>query len=222
MIACIPSKVARKTNLNDEYLRVIAFWAMLLDHHAYLNLEPNINYFILRIIGRLAAPIFFYLLVKGWKRSRNVKKYFFRLVFWGFISQAVLFFLNIEHAVNILLSMAVALVMLESCQKLGWYWIIFYCICAEILNLESGFYGILMCFIFGFLKGRILGLSLVLVNIFAVVIGYFSVIQLFSLLSLLLIKSEFKNRLIDGFIIKIPKIFWYLIYPLQWILIYII
>ena len=219
MITRISSEVAQK-NLNDEYLRCIAFLAMLVDHYAVLNLEVNFKYLIFRIIGRLAAPIFFYLLVKGWKRSKNIKRYFLRLVFWGVVSQAILFFLNIEHEVNILLSMAVSLVMLESCKRLGWYWIILWCICGEILNLEYGWYGILICFSFGFLKGKVLGLNLLFINVLAV--EKLSIIQMFSLLSLILIKSEFKSSFVDKFISKIPKIFWYISYPLQWVILKLI
>ncbi|MHA1898537.1 MAG: TraX family protein, partial [Promethearchaeota archaeon] len=56
---------------------------MVFDHIGAV-LYPRI---ILRIIGRLAFPIFAFLIVEGYERTRDPKKYLLRLFLWGMVSQ---------------------------------------------------------------------------------------------------------------------------------------
>ena len=51
-------------------LRIIACAVMLIDH---IGLTLGINE--LRIIGRLAFPIFAFLLVNGYRHTKNLNKY---------------------------------------------------------------------------------------------------------------------------------------------------
>lgn len=63
-------------------LRIIACVSMLLDH---IGFAFNIN--ILRIIGRLAFPLYLYLLYNGYKHSSNRVMYAVRLGIFAIISQ---------------------------------------------------------------------------------------------------------------------------------------
>jgi len=71
--------------LNNFYLKLIAILSMTLDHVALFLVSFNfisdtsVIYTILRILGRIALPIFIYLLYEGVKHSTNIKKYLFRL-----------------------------------------------------------------------------------------------------------------------------------------------
>ncbi|MCR5309452.1 MAG: conjugal transfer protein TraX [Bacilli bacterium] len=63
--------------LNSFWLRLIALITMTIDHiGAALKYA---DYYVLRIIGRLAIPIFFFLAVEGALKTSNRKKYIFRL-----------------------------------------------------------------------------------------------------------------------------------------------
>lgn len=68
-------------------LRLIAFFAMLIDHVAVVFLVDSSFYFPLRMIGRLAFPIFAFLTVQGYFCTRNFSRYLFRLVVTALISQ---------------------------------------------------------------------------------------------------------------------------------------
>ncbi|MEM1688857.1 MAG: TraX family protein [Candidatus Anstonellales archaeon] len=66
-----------------ELLRIVAMLAMLLDH---VGVIFDVEY--LRVIGRIAFPIFAYILVDNLIRTPEVQeKYLWRLLVFGVISQ---------------------------------------------------------------------------------------------------------------------------------------
>ena len=100
-----------KCGLSQESLKLIACITMLLDHiGATLVLRmvqgmpmPNDQYrqlvgiyYAFRIIGRIAFPIFCFLLVEGAYRTRNPKKYGLRL-FIGMLLSEIPFDLAFSH-----------------------------------------------------------------------------------------------------------------------------
>lgn len=93
--------------ISGSTIKIIAVTAMLIDHVAATVLERQmvkfgylsngvlgmdgmglyIVYLVMRLIGRLGFPIFCFLLVEGFQRTRNVKKYAFRLGLFALISE---------------------------------------------------------------------------------------------------------------------------------------
>lgn len=74
--------------MNGLTLKLIAIITMLIDHAtAVLVPEGTIYYWIGRSIGRLAFPIFCFLIVEGLLHTRDVKKYLIRLGAFAFISE---------------------------------------------------------------------------------------------------------------------------------------
>ncbi|SHI94817.1 TraX family protein [Pseudobutyrivibrio xylanivorans] len=90
----------RKNNfsLSGNALKLIAIISMLIDHVAYGlyynygNAHDCLNwdlYQFLRIVGRLAFPLYCFLLVEGFFHTRDLKKYCIRLIILGLISEVL-------------------------------------------------------------------------------------------------------------------------------------
>lgn len=79
----------RFAGFTGNQLKIIAMIAMTCDHVG-LQLLPGVR--ILRIIGRLALPIFAYMIAEGCRYTRNRKKYLLRIALLAAVCQAVYFF----------------------------------------------------------------------------------------------------------------------------------
>ena len=64
----------KKFGLTNNQLKIIAMISMLIDHIG-VAMFPNVM--ILRIIGRLAFPIFAYMIAEGCFYTKNKARYFF-------------------------------------------------------------------------------------------------------------------------------------------------
>lgn len=71
-------------DLGRDVLKLIAIITMTIDHLGAIIFTQNV---ILRVIGRIAFPIFSYLLVLGFESTRNVNNYLLRLFIFAIISQ---------------------------------------------------------------------------------------------------------------------------------------
>ena len=70
-----------KFQLNTFSLKLIACLFMLIDHIAMILIpQSHPAWLIMRMIGRMSAPIFFYTLSEGLKRTSNRRKYLGRLL----------------------------------------------------------------------------------------------------------------------------------------------
>lgn len=90
---------AKKTGLTGDFLKWIAIITMTIDHvaasvmyHALSNdfiIHPEYKsvYFIMRLIGRIAFPIYIFLITEGCRYTRNIWKYLARLSVFALISE---------------------------------------------------------------------------------------------------------------------------------------
>ena len=86
-----------KKCLNGATLKWIAMLSMLIDHFTAVFFEASVyngplifsykTYVFLRGVGRLAFPIYCFLLVEGFLHTRSVKNYLIRLLAFGVISE---------------------------------------------------------------------------------------------------------------------------------------
>lgn len=70
-------------------LKIVAVICMLLDHTAYLFHAdlPDWLYITMRLAGRLAMPVFCFLIAEGFLHTRNVRRYLLRLLAFALISE---------------------------------------------------------------------------------------------------------------------------------------
>ncbi|MFU0828684.1 MAG: TraX protein [Lachnoclostridium sp.] len=74
--------------MNGCNLKYIAMITMFIDHLAAILLPSETPvYLVFRIIGRLAFPIFCFLLIEGFRHTHSVKNYLTRLGIFAFISE---------------------------------------------------------------------------------------------------------------------------------------
>ena len=109
-------------------LKVIAVMAMTIDHIALVFVPTgSLLYWLLRLVGRLTAPIMAFFIAEGFRHTRSRKKYLLRLGVFAVISQPVYFHMIFGRMPinafefltnwNVMFSLAVALlslVILES------------------------------------------------------------------------------------------------------------
>lgn len=100
-----------KFSLTGNQLKSIAMIAMTCDHVG-LQLLPQFP--ILRIIGRLALPIFAYMIAEGCRHTRNRPRYLLTILGFAFICQAVYFFAmgSVYMCILVTFSLSIALIYL--------------------------------------------------------------------------------------------------------------
>lgn len=92
---------------------------MLIAHVVYLFISPdNILFYILGFISRYTMLIFSYLLVIGFNKTKNFKKYLLRMFLFAIISQPFFnYFLNgsllLTTSLNIMFTMFITLILLH-------------------------------------------------------------------------------------------------------------
>lgn len=106
--------------LNSFYLKIIAVISMTIDHIGAVLLP---QYLFLRIIGRLAFPIYCFLLVNGLIHTRNLKKYIGRLALFAIISEVffdMTFFGKFVYlqAQNVFFTLLIGIIMLACINRL--------------------------------------------------------------------------------------------------------
>lgn len=87
--------------ISANILKIIAIISMLVDHiGSYFVADINEDiYFVLRSIGRLAMPIFLYLIVQGFFHTKDIKKYIFRIFCLATVTQIIILLLGIVNEV---------------------------------------------------------------------------------------------------------------------------
>ena len=139
-----------KKGISQEGLKLIACVTMLIDHIGAV-LVP---YTELRIIGRLAFPIYCFLLAEGIAHTRNPKKYALRLGIGALLAEVpfdLLFFgeLTFAHQ-SVMITLLLGFLMAMWARKTGNILLPF-AVCffgAELLGTDYGGYGVALIALF--------------------------------------------------------------------------
>ncbi len=219
--------------MSSFVLKLIAIITMLIDHIGAV-LYPEIRW--LRLIGRIAFPIFAYLVAEGFYKTSDVKKYLKRLFIFALVSQ-VPFYLAFKEPthLNIFFTLLISLYAINKYDETkNNIYVVLPGLVAELIGADYGFYGVLTVFIFykyhydfkNMAKNQILlnliysGLNVIGYMIIGGNIGIIRILNLclqsFSLISLILIWFYNGER---GYNLKY---FFYSFYPVHIFILYLI
>ena len=162
-----------RTNRDTDLIKLLACVFMFIDHAGKM-LFPHIPE--MRLIGRLAFPMFAYCIAVGAVYTRDPMKYLSRLVLLALISQPLYafgldhansamfsisfwenplgavqaFYMNCWQKPSILLSLALGLCILTAIRKRQWVFALFvYILCSRFsANLDYGLAGIRLMILF--------------------------------------------------------------------------
>lgn len=89
----------KKNGLSSNALKLYAVIAMFLEHVSVFVPQDTFVFFIMRLLGRSAAPIFFYFVVEGYHHTQNKNRYTLNLALFAVISY-IPFILCFDGALN--------------------------------------------------------------------------------------------------------------------------
>lgn len=207
--------------LNGFSLKMIAIITMLTDHIGAVLFPEEM---VLRYIGRIAFPIFIFLMVEGFSYTRDVRKYEIRMMIFALISE-IPFDLAFSETVvdrynqNVFFTLAIGLVMMDLMERwkgTSWKQICTFITCmalAELLCTDYGAAGIMLIFVFYRFRERSVT-KIVLTAIIALVCyGPMEVFCLFAFIPILLYNGKRGPSL---------KYVFYAFYPVHLVILYLI
>lgn len=133
--------------MNAAALKIIACLTMLIDHVGDTFFPES---YLMRLIGRLSFPLFAYLIVEGYRHTRDRMTYLCRLTIIAYLSQLpyVLLFEPISFQVNVLFTLAGGLMALHLYDKYHKFsFVLLIAAACETLHPDYGLGGILLIFV---------------------------------------------------------------------------
>lgn len=234
----------RKHGISQEALKLLACVTMLIDHIGatlvvrYMQSISGVDegmmglYYVLRIIGRIAFPIYCFLLVEGAHHTRDPKKYGLRL-FVGVLLSEIPFDLAFSlrgrvcfdwTSNSVMLTLLLGFFMIEAMKRMDGFRkivvILPFYIAAELLHTDYGGLGILIIALFALIRGmhreklaRGIGLCLLVYPGSRMMIGELAVnLEWFAVLSLIPIFCYDGRKLTHS---KAVQWGFYLFYPVH-------
>lgn len=221
-----------KIKLNTFHLKIIALICMVVDHFAYIFLAASTPaYVVMRCVGRLAAPIFWFCLAEGYKHTSNkgeyLKRLFFSSLIMGLGNMLISIFLDINISFttpNMFFAMTLMIVIIELISMIRNEKTL-YLRCLSCISLVFAVLAILQLaeykafilasvLIFYFVENKFLKCSLFCCFSFILSILYLNIYQMFMMFAVIFFifysNEKPKHSL---------KFFFYIFYPIHfWIL----
>ncbi len=183
---------------NGFVLKLIAIITMLIDHVGAV-LYPNDMLF--RYIGRIAFPIFVFLLVEGAVHTRNIRKYELRMLIFALASEVCfdLAFFNTWFYFsyqNVFFTLLLGVIMLDFIQHANnkiWLEIaivILFMIIANFLNTDYSAGGVLLVYVFYRFRNRHLVKYILMAPLLYFFYGAVECYALFAIVVLLMYNGE--------------------------------
>jgi len=136
-------------------MKIIAVPSMVADHCAFFLPHDTQAYEVMRCFGRIAFPVFAFLIAEGFFHTHSRKKYLVTLLVFAFVSEIPWLLLNgYCGGHNVMFTLAVGVIALEVFDKLinrkllAISLIIILSLIAERYNFDYGWRGVWMIVVF--------------------------------------------------------------------------
>jgi hypothetical protein len=216
--------------MSSFVLKLIGIISMLCDHIGFAFYNPS----FLRVIGRVAFPIFAFQAVIGYEHTKDVKKHLIKMIIFAFISQIPFSLLYITlkqpFTLNVMFTIILGLFSIILFNKINNRIICFIVLLligclGSIIRVDYGIFGIVTIFLFYYFKNNkmkmffyfsITFLIRYLLHIIFIDPIYYLLILLGTLTAFIPISLYNKKEGIK------TKYLFYLFYPLHLLIIYLI
>ena len=146
--------------LSGSGLKIIAVVSMVIDHMAWFFISPDTTaYVIMRTIGRIAFPVFAFLIAEGAAHSRKRWRYLFLLLVFGFVSEIPwMFVTGLDDSHNVMFTLAMGLLAIcvfdRLCEHgpICFVAMLCFCILAYYFRTDYDWRGVLMIILFYMLR----------------------------------------------------------------------
>ncbi len=212
-------------------LKIIACLSMLIDHIGFAFFNRPI---LMTSIGRLAFPIFAYLIMEGYTHTKKIKNYLLRLFVFALISQIPYYLLFYQNHLylNVIFSFffsLIGLILYDDDKLIGICYILTFSIISLIIRFDYGtFVSILILAFYIFRKNKILST----ISYIIIIVGYYLInIFIYNNLALL---TEYIIMCLSTLLAIVPILFYnhkkgydlkyifYIFYPAHLIILYLI
>ena len=215
--------------LSGSALKIIAVLSMVADHCAYYLLDGNTwAYEVMRCFGRIAFPVFAFLVAEGFAHTRNRMRYFLSLLLFAVISEVPWYLLNgADGTHNVMFTLALGVVALAVFEKLREHRVL--CCCSILLmawlaawsGADYEWRGVLVITVF-YLLGMVKNTSVTLRRILQLLFAFPLMLHYGIIGALLACTVIFLYDGTRGFIHgNVAKYGFYAFYPVHLILIYL-
>ncbi|MDE7189524.1 MAG: conjugal transfer protein TraX [Muribaculaceae bacterium] len=146
--------------MSGSALKIIAILSMVADHYAYFLLDYGTPiYNMLRCFGRIAFPVFAFLIAEGFANTRSRTRYFLTLLGFAIVSEIPWFLLNgIDGTHNVMFTLFLGVAALSVFDRLCehgplcCFSILILCFLAWWSGVDYDWRGVLMIVIFYMLR----------------------------------------------------------------------
>ena len=143
-------------------MKIIAVVSMVVDHCAYYLMDSNtLAYVVMRCFGRIAFPVFTFLVAEGFAHTRNRMRYFLSLLLFAAVSEVPWYLLNgADGTHNVMFTLALGVTALAAFERLRGHRalviaaILLATLSAEVSGLDYGWRGIVVILIFHLFKSK--------------------------------------------------------------------
>ena len=215
--------------LSGSALKIIAVLSMVTDHCAYYLLdESSVAYEVMRCFGRIAFPMFAFLVAEGFAHTRNRMRYFLSLLLFAVISEVPWHLLNgADGTHNVMFTLAFGVAALAAFERLREHRVL--CCCSILLTAwlaawsgtDYEWRGVLMITVF-YLLGMVKNTTVTLRRMLQLLFAFPMMMHYGIIGALLACATIFLYDGTRGFIHgNVAKYGFYAFYPAHLILIYL-